>query len=193
MTPRSPIAVGQAVRPATPPSDPEVPVTRPIHPSDPPATRPTPSSHSLGPTRPGPAPDWPHPPPAGPAPGAGDGLARWLCHCVPEFTPAYLALVDGCGDDPGEPVVLMELAELVSATLATLDDRRRLLQRALDAVEDVLAALGDDTIGCELVAFAFFDSLSPEERSRLLPSLRPRARELSLALDLPDADWEVLS
>ena len=109
-------------------------------------------------------------------PGAG-----WLCRALPQCTPAFLALVDGCGADPGEPAVLMDLAEAVSEALSAIGDRRRLGERVLDAVEARL----------DLVALAFFDSFSPSGRSLLLPDPGPRARGLADALDLPDADGEV--
>jgi hypothetical protein len=120
----------------------------------------------------------------------GDDLARWLCRRLPEFTPTYLTLLDGCGDDPGDPVVLMGLADLVSATLTLLERQRRLLDRALGAVEDHLEAVGDDSVDSDVVAFAFFDSLAPEDRRLLAPHLGPRSTVLADRLDLPDAPWD---
>ena len=153
-----------------------------------------PDATRSAPAHPGvPSPGGPRPdrlPPGGfePSPVVGP-----LLSAVPEFGPSYLALVAGCEDDPGEPVILMELAEFLTGRLTVLHRTGPLVDRILAVIEGHLETLDDDPVGCDLVAFAFFDSLSPEERSRLLPSLRPRARELSLALDLPDADWEVLS
>ena len=141
------------------------------------------------PTRPN-TPDHPDPP-SGPRCGSGSGdLARWLCHRIPEFTPAYLALAEAAGDDPGDPVVLMALADMVSAGMTVLGHQRRLLERALGAIEDHLEAVGDDAAGCEVVAFAFFDTFPPEDRRTLAPGLGPRSRALSDGLDLPGTDWD---
>jgi hypothetical protein len=116
-------------------------------------------------------------------------LVRSLCRQLPEFVPTYLALVDGCGDDPGEPLVLMELAEFVSHRMAAAETARSALERALSAVEAHLESISDDGIGCELIAFAFFDSFSPDERERLSPRLGPHSRLLLDGLDLPVAQW----
>ncbi len=117
-------------------------------------------------------------------------LVASLLRGVPEFLPSYRTLIDACDDDPGEPVVLMELAEYVSSRVAAIEVERPPLQRALAAVEAHLDSIAGDRIGCELVAFAFFDSFSPEYRRLLAPYLGPRSRVLAGELDLPDARWE---
>jgi hypothetical protein len=108
---------------------------------------------------------------------------------VPEFVTRFLTLVDGCGDDPGEPLVLMELADFVSEHLDAIRSERSLLVRALATVEAHLESISHDPIGCEFVAFAFFDSFTPEVRQRLVHEVGPRSRRLIEALDHPDAEW----
>ena len=117
----------------------------------------------------------------------GSRLVRSLYDQLPEFVPTYLTLADACGDDPGGPLVLMELAEFVSRHLVAADTERSVLERALAVIETHLEFISDDGIGCELIAFAFFDSLSPYERDVLAPGLGPRSRELIDGLDLPGA------
>ena len=123
-------------------------------------------------------------------PEGSDDLVASLLRGVPEFLPACRTLVDACDDDPGEPLVLMELAEFVSLRMAAIEVERPPLERALAAVEDHLSSIAGDRIGFQLVAFAFFDSFSPEHRRLLAPRLGPRSRVLAGELDLPDIRWE---
>ncbi len=132
-----------------------------------------------------PSPDAPSPDGFDPSP-----VLRPLLRDVPEFGPSYLALVAGCDDDPGEPVILMELAEFLSGHVTALHQGRPLIERILAVVEAHLESLDDDPVGCELVAYAFFDSLSPELRESLLPSVGPRSRALIEDLDALGDDQE---
>ncbi len=109
------------------------------------------------------------------APGT---LLDALLEHLPEFMPNYRDLVAACDDDPGEPVVLMELADFVAARLAMLATGRSMLERAFWVVESLIDSAADDEIGCELIGLAFFDSLSPESRRLLGPWLGPRSLEL---------------
>ena len=99
---------------------------------------------------------------------------------VPEFGPAYLALVEAFDDDPGGPAVFTELADFVADRLVAIEAERPVLERALAAVESVAAAGGEAD---ELVGYAFLDSLSPEDRRLIAPWLGPATRLLLEALD----------
>jgi hypothetical protein len=130
----------------------------------------------------------PHPgddthPGAQPEPG---DLVAAICRQVPEFVPAYDHLVDLCGDDPGEPMILMELSRFLLSRLVAVESARSVLQRTLAAIEDHLGQIPDDDVGWELIAFAFFDSFSPDERELFDPHIGPRARLLVDGLDLSD-------
>ena len=94
---------------------------------------------------------------------------------VPSFAPRYLGLVEACDGDPGAGAILTELADYVATIVAEIGDRRRLLARCLSAIE-TLASAWDD--GEELVAWAFLDSLSPDERHWLQDTFGPRTRAL---------------
>jgi hypothetical protein len=106
---------------------------------------------------------------------------------VPEFGPAYLALVEAFDDDPGGPAVFTELADFVSERLVAIEAERPVLERALAAVESVATAGGDAD---ELVGYAFLDSLSPEDRRLISPWLGQATRSLLDELDagMPEAD-----
>ena len=119
-----------------------------------------------------------------------DGLICALCDEVPEFVPNYLQLAEDCGDDPGEPVVLMELADFIGGHIAALETQSSVLQRTLATIESHIESISEDRIACEFIAFAFFDSFSPEQRARLAKRTGPRSKELIEALDAPDTEWE---
>jgi hypothetical protein len=109
-----------------------------------------------------------------------DGVATTL----PEFVPRYLAAVDAAGDELGEPTLLMELADFVSELLAAAGSCVEVMDRALGVVEDALASrYGDDPDFDDMVAFAFFDSLSPDQRHRLGRWLGPHSTALVEWLD----------
>jgi len=110
-------------------------------------------------------------------------LAEALLNHLPEFLPTYRSLVEACDDDPGEPVLLMELADLVSARLAAQAAGRSLLERALGVIEGLIESLAGDESRRELVGIAFFDSFSPESRRLLTPWLGPQSIEVLEALE----------
>jgi hypothetical protein len=112
-------------------------------------------------------------------------ILRPLLEEVPEFLPTYTALASACGDEPGEPSVLMELADFVADHLSTVRAERPLLERVLAIVEAHLESIADDEEGCELVAFAFFDTFAPELRRALVPVAGPLSRLLIEGLDDP--------
>jgi hypothetical protein len=112
--------------------------------------------------------------------GPGESSVAVLLDQVPEFSPAYLSLVQVFDEHPGEPIVFTELADFVAERLAALETERPVLERALAAVETVAATSEDAT---ELVGYAFLDSLSPEDRRRIVPWLGPHARSLLDELD----------
>ncbi len=103
-----------------------------------------------------------------------------LLSAVPEFGPAYLALVEAFDDDPGGPAVFTELADFVADRLIAIEAERPVLERALAAVESVAAAGGEAD---ELVGYAFLDSLSPEDRRLIAPWLGSATRSLLDELD----------
>jgi hypothetical protein len=121
--------------------------------------------------------------PSGPA-GSSPILGP-LLDAVPEFTPAYRAMAAACGDEPGEPSVLMELADFVAEHLTTSRRERALVERILAVVEAHLGTIASDDEGCELVAFAFFDALDPDLRCALAPLAGPMSRALIDELDAP--------
>jgi len=98
--------------------------------------------------------------------------------------PVYLAMVGACDDDPGEPAILIELADFVADRLADIESGRHLLQRALGAIEAHLASSPADGERAELVELAFFDSFSPEDRRCLVPWLGPRSLAALESLDV---------
>jgi len=111
-------------------------------------------------------------------------LAEALLEHLPEFVPTYRRLVEACDDDPGDPVLLMELADFVAVRLAVQAADRSMLERALGVIEGIIDSLGDDEIGRELVGAAFFDSLSPESRRLLTPWLGPQSVEVLETLEV---------
>jgi hypothetical protein len=117
-------------------------------------------------------------------------LVEALLRDLPEFGPTYRELVEACDDDPGDPVVLIELADFVEARLAGLATGRSILERALGVIESLIDSLADDEIGCDLVGMAFFDSFSPESRPLLAPWLGPRSLGVLEALEVSDAGFQ---
>ena len=110
-------------------------------------------------------------------------LSGALREHLPEFTPTCRRLVEAGDDDPGDPVLLMELADFIGARLVVQDAGRRTLERALGVIEGFVDSLGDDEDGRELVGAAFFDSLSPESRRLLAPWLGPQSMEVLEAFE----------
>jgi hypothetical protein len=100
---------------------------------------------------------------------------------VPEFRPDFLALVEAFDDDPGGAVVLTELAGFVAERLEAIEVHVPSLHRALAAVDAVARR---DEPGSELVAYAFLDSLSPDELRSLAPWFGDATRALVERLEL---------
>ncbi|MGA2522365.1 MAG: hypothetical protein ABSG81_16275 [Acidimicrobiales bacterium] len=103
-----------------------------------------------------------------------------LLGAVPGFAPHYLDLVEAADGDPGVPATLTALADYVAGLAAEVERRRPGLEACLGVVETVAAGSED---GSELVAWAFLDSLAPEERGRLVPWFGPRTRALLRELE----------
>jgi len=140
-----------------------------------------------------PPPDLPSPEPqttlnraSDPPAAAGEGLTEVLIDRLPEFVPAYLAMVEACDDHPGEPALLVELADFVAERMAALETARHLFERALGIIEAHLASAPGAGDPDELVALAFFDSFSPEDRRHLVPWLGPHSLAALESLDAPE-------
>jgi hypothetical protein len=114
-----------------------------------------------------------------------EDLVRALLERVPEFAPHVVALVKEHDDDPGEPMVLMELADFIAPRLDAIATERLVVEAAMAFVETLLDTRANDEVGGELFGAAFFDSFTPEDQHRLSPWLGPRARSLMEALDAP--------
>jgi hypothetical protein len=111
---------------------------------------------------------------------AEDPSVTVLLEGVPEFGPAFLALVEAFDDDPGGPAVFTELADFVAERLVAIEAERPVLERALAAVESVAKRGGDAQ---ELVGYAFLESLSPEDLRLITPWLGTATRSLLDDLD----------
>ncbi|HWE69720.1 MAG TPA: hypothetical protein VG205_05125 [Acidimicrobiales bacterium] len=122
----------------------------------------------------------PYPPPPGLAGYDEDPSVTVLLEEVPEFGPAFLALVELFDDDPGGPAVFTELADFVSERLVAIEAERPVLERTLAAVESVARAGGDAQ---DLVGYAFLESLSPEDLRLITPWLGAATRSLLDDLD----------
>jgi hypothetical protein len=93
----------------------------------------------------------------------------------PGFVPRYLELVAAADGDPGGAATFTELADYVAGLAGEIERSGSVLARCLDGVESVVRRGVD---GAELVAWAFLDSLSPDDRLRLSGWLGPRTRGL---------------
>ncbi len=100
----------------------------------------------------------------------------------PGFVDRYLDLVEAADGDPGPAATFTELADYVAGLAAEIVRFTPILTRCLEGVESVAATSED---AAELVAWAFLDSLSPEDRRRIVGWLGPRTRAL---LDDVDPD-----
>ncbi|HEY5098367.1 MAG TPA: hypothetical protein VII46_09975 [Acidimicrobiales bacterium] len=131
-----------------------------------------------------------------PCPGPTDDpfdrtpLVLALLDQVPEFRPTYRTLVVAYDDDPGEPVVLTELADFVTGHLMAEETEISTIRRIASVIESGLISLGDDDLGRELVGWAFLDSMAPEVRARLAPWLGPRSVSLLESLALAPGEGE---
>ncbi len=125
--------------------------------------------------------------PSGPQPPPDHlPLSDALLRRLPEFLAAYHDLVDACGDDPGEALVLIELADFVAERLSLLETEADAVRRALGTIEACIDALDPEDQGAlETLAGAFFDSFSPEDYRRLVPWLGPASRALVEEMDAP--------
>jgi hypothetical protein len=110
---------------------------------------------------------------------------------LPEFVPRYMELAEAGDDDPGAAAVLLELADFAAARLRAVEAERSALARALGLVEALLDSLAGDSIGTELVGYAFFDTFTVEDRRLLAANLGPRSLDLLESLEqVPsDPDW----
>ena len=105
---------------------------------------------------------------------------------VPEFAPNVAALVKEHDDDPGEPMVLIELADFIAPRLDAMTTERMVVEAAMAFVETLLDYRADDEVGWELFGAAFFDSFTPEDQRRLAPWLGTAGPgSLMDALDAP--------
>jgi hypothetical protein len=98
----------------------------------------------------------------------------------PGFIDRYLDLAEAADGDPGVAATFTELADYVSELAAQIERVTPVLVRCLDGVESV-AVSSDDA--AEVVAWAFLDSLSPDDRRRLARWLGPRTRALLHEVD----------
>jgi hypothetical protein len=103
-----------------------------------------------------------------------------VLEAAPEFTDRYLAVAEAADGDPGAAAAFTELADFVGDLVAGIERDDRLLEQCLAGVESV-AATGAEAE--ELVAWAFLDSLSPDDRRVLMARFGPRTRALALELD----------
>ena len=115
-------------------------------------------------------------------------LVLALLDQVPEFRSTYRTLVVAYDDDPGEPVVLNELADFVTDHLMAAETEISTIRRITSVIESGLISLGEDDLGRELVGWAFLDSIAPEVRARLAPWLGPEAASLLDSLEMAPAD-----
>ena len=99
---------------------------------------------------------------------------------APGFRPRLLSVVEAADGDPGLAAVLTEFADYVAELAGRMDQWGPELARCLAAVEQAARRSDDDA---EVVAWAFLDSLSPDERTRLGPWFGPRTRALAAEVD----------
>jgi len=107
-----------------------------------------------------------------------------VLEAAPGFVDRYLDLVEATDGDPGLAATFTELADYVAGLAVEIERRRPVLARCLEGVESVAAGSQD---GAEVVAWAFLDSLSPDDRRRIAGWLGPRTRALLDDVD-PDPD-----
>lgn len=121
-----------------------------------------------------------------PAPGAS---TRRLADHLPELAPSRHESTGNIDGIPLDPLLFVELADLVALRLACLDADRDVLVRAFAAVEELVSSCAHDeqSAAVAMVADAFFDSFSPESTHRLEPWLGPSSRALLEALDASPA------
>jgi hypothetical protein len=111
-----------------------------------------------------------------------DAEVAVVLDATPGFVDRYLDLTEAADGDPGMAATFTELADYVAGLVAGIEGDTATLARCLEAVESVAVSSED---AAELVAWAFLDSLSPEDRRRLEAWLGPRTRALLQEVD-PD-------
>jgi hypothetical protein len=109
-----------------------------------------------------------------------DAQVAVVLEATPGFVHRYLELADAADGDPGMAATFTELAGYVAGLAAEIERCTPVLTRCLDAVESV-AASSDDA--AEVVAWAFLDSLSPDDRRRLERWLGTRTGALLREVD----------
>ena len=109
-----------------------------------------------------------------------DAEVAVLLQSAPEFVDRYLDLAEAADGDPGAAATLTELADYVAGLVVEIEHLTPVLARCLQGVESV-AVSSDDA--AELVAWAFLDSLSPDDRRRLGDRFGPRTRALLREVD----------
>ena len=104
-----------------------------------------------------------------------------VLRAVPEFAARYLELVEAADDDPGPAIGFEELAAFVAELAEAVERCRPILERAMAAVEAVAADPGAE----DVVGWSFLDTLSPDERRRLVPWMGPRTAAALERIELP--------
>jgi hypothetical protein len=103
-----------------------------------------------------------------------------VLEAAPGFVDRYLDLAEAADGDPGMAATFTELADYVAELASEIERFTPVLTRCLEGVESV-AVSSDEA--AELVAWAFLDSLSPDDRRRLVRWLGPRTRALMREVD----------
>jgi hypothetical protein len=109
-----------------------------------------------------------------------DDQVAVVLEAAPGFVVRYLELAEAADGDPGMAATLTELADYVAELAAQIERFRPVLARCLEGVES-LAMSSED--GAELVAWAFLDSLPPDDRRALAGWAGPRTRALMEEVD----------
>jgi hypothetical protein len=111
-----------------------------------------------------------------------DAELTTVLEAAPGFVDRYLDLAESADGDPGVAATFTELADYVAELLAAIDHYTPILSRCLEGIESVATSSND---GAEVVAWAFLDSLSPDDRRRLVGWVGPRTLALLREVD-PD-------
>jgi hypothetical protein len=111
-----------------------------------------------------------------------DAEVSTVLEAAPGFVDRYLDLSESADGDPGVAATFTELADYVGELLGQIDYYTPILSRCLDGVESVAASSSE---AAEVVAWAFLDSLSPDDRRQLVGWVGPCTRALLREVD-PD-------
>lgn len=109
-----------------------------------------------------------------------DAEIATVLEATPGFVDRYLGLVEAADGDPGAAATFTELADHVAGLLGRIDHVVLAIMRCLEGVESVA---GHTEASAEIVAWAFLDSLSPDDRRRLVGWLGPRTLALLREVD----------